>query len=818
MIHGSRRLISVPVSVTLRPNLPLRFLFRSSQFCSTVSHYDHQSPIEFGQILFRISSSRNNNNYYYNCTVDKFDHLLQQCTTVQQSKQIHAQIILFGTYGSAFLAARLVSVYSRFGLLSDALEVFRSVPIECNSGVLLWNSILRANIYHGHWEEALSLYMQMRKFGIAPDGFTLPLVLRACASTGNLVLCKNIHSHAVLLGLQFHLHVANQLVNMYGKIGRMDYARQLFDRMPCRTVLSWNTMISGFSLNYDCDGALEMFGRMESEGFEPNLVTWTSLLSAHSRCGQHEEVMRLFDSMRMRSNGSTAEAVAVVLSACANSYSLDKGKEIHGYVITSGFQDYAFVQNSLISMYGKHGDIEDAKKLFSEIKVKSLVSWNAMLSSYVETGFCDEALELFSYLENTEDNQLLGPNLISWSTLIDGLSSKGQRDESLELFRRMLHFGVMPNSITVASILSVCADLAVLGLGKEIHGHVVRSLMDKNILVGNGLVNMYTKCGSLKQGRLVFDKIGSRDVISWNTIIAGYGLHGFGRDSINTFDEMIRAGFKPDGITFVAVLSACSHSGLLNEGRGLFGRMMDEFMILPQMEHYACMVDLLGRGGLLQEASELVKTMPMVPNSCVWGALLNSCRIYGNTEVAKETASQIFSLESETSGSYMLLSNIYAACGRWDDSAEVRVLAKMKGLKKSPGHSWIEVKKKVYMFSSGSSLPPGFQEVYGVLKDLCQYMESKGYIPDKSFVLQDVDEEEKRQILYGHSEKLAIAFGHANIPPSMPIRVMKNLRVCGDCHNWTKFFSKVTTREVIVRDGRRFHHFMDGLCSCNDFW
>ncbi|KAL5973632.1 hypothetical protein ACLOJK_030286 [Asimina triloba] len=241
-----------------------------------------------------------------------------------------------------------------------------------------------------------------------------------------------------------------------------------------------------------------------------------------------------------------------------------------------------------------------------------------------------------------------------------------------------------------------------------------------------------------------------------------------------------RSWFKPDEISFVALLSACSHAGLVAEGRQLFDRMINEFMLVPQMEHYSCMVDLLGRSGLLEEASEIVKKMPMEPSTCIWGSLLNSCRLYIDTKLAEEAASRIYGLESETTGSYMLLSNTYAACGRWEDSARVRALTKMRGLKKSPGQSWIQVKKKVYVFSSGNASQPGFEAVYGMLVNLCLQMETKGYVPNYSFVLQDVGEEEKKQILYGHSEKLAIIFGHANLPPNMPIRVMKNLRICGD--------------------------------------
>ncbi|XP_058073886.1 putative pentatricopeptide repeat-containing protein At1g17630 [Magnolia sinica] len=751
--------------------------------------------------------------------LDSFDLLLRQSSTVHQSKQLHAQIIIAGLHHWSFLSARLISIYSSFNLLSDARLIFSaSVLTDRNPNLLLWNSILRANLSQGHSSEAFNLYLQMRELRVSPDGFSFPLIIRACASIRNPKLCRAVHHHVILMGFQFHLHVGNELIGMYGKIGQKGCALQVFDRMPHRSVVSWNTLISCYAMNYDCDGAFGMFERMALERVEPNPVTWTSVLSAHARCGRWEEVVGLYGEMRTRGNGATAKAVAVVLSVCADLDALEKGKEIHGYVIRIGFEDYVFVKNSLICMYGKHGQGEDARVLFSEMKMKSLVSWNALISSYAAGGLCDEAFEVFSQLEKTGEDSNVRPNVVSWSAVIGGFAWRGRVDESLELFCQMQCVGIEPNSVTIAGVLSVCAELAALGLGQEIHCHVIRGQMDANILVENGLLHMYAKCGSLRDGKLLFERMEERDLISWNSMITGYGMHGFGKDALRAFDEMVEAGIKPDGITFVALLSACSHAGLVAEGRWLFDQMTNELMLVPQMEHYACMVDLLGRAGLLQEASEFVKTMPMKPNACVWGALLNSCRIYKNTTVAEEAALRIHGIESETAGSYMLLSNIYAACGRWEDSARVRVLTKTRGLKKNPGQSWIEVKKKVFMFSAGNASQPGLEGVHGILEDLGLRMEAEGYIPDNSFVLQNVGEEEKKQILYGHSEKLAIAFGHANVPPNMPIRVMKNLRVCGDCHNWTKFFSKMTGRNVIVRDGHRFHHFMDGSCSCKDYW
>ncbi|GAB4842536.1 hypothetical protein Ancab_012510 [Ancistrocladus abbreviatus] len=800
MLHGAtKRLVST--SCYLRPSV----LSLRSRFCHSLSF-----STGYGQFIpsrFFIA---------HEGLLDYFDHLLQRSSSFQHPKQVHTQIILRGCYRSAFLAARLISIYSQFGLISDARRVFRTTPCGCKSNLLLWNSILRANLRHGNHEETVRLYIGMKNDGVVADGFTLPLVVRACASIGGPKLCTCMHSHVLQTGLQNHLHVVNELLGMYAKVGRMDIAGKLFDRMPVRSQISWNTMISGFSRSCDCVGALEMFKRMELEGFEPNIVTWTSLLSSHARCGCDGKTLELFGSMRGRGIEVNAESLAVVLSACADLAAFAEGKMIHGYVVKSGFEEL-IVTNSLICLYGKHGDIECAKNLFLEMEMKDIVSWNSLITAYAESGFCEEASEIFSQLQKFDQCITMRPNVVTWSVIIDGFASKGCGKEALEQFRRMRLANVMANSVTVSSVLSVCAGLGAPLLGRELHAHAVRALMDSNILVGNGLINMYTKCGSLKKGCLVFENMNHHDLISWNSMIAGYGMHGYGDNALETFEQMVKEGFQPDAVTFIALLSACAHAGYVAEGRKLFNKMSEVFGIQPEMEHYACMVDLLSRSGLIEEASKMVKNMPMEPNAFVWGALLNSSRVHKNAEVAEETASHIFRLDSEAAGSYMLLSNIYAARGRWEDAAKVRLSAKTNGIKKTPGHSWIEVKNKVYTFSS-AKVPKDLEEIYRILKDLTHRMESEGYKPDKSFVLQDVNEDEKKQILLGHSEKLAIAFGHAKLPPTMPIRIMKNLRVCGDCHSWTKYFSKITGREIIVRDARRFHHFLDGFCSCKDYW
>lgn len=688
--------------------------------------------------VFR-SISTIDRHYQSNELLDTFDHLIRQCASIQQCQQIHTQIHVTKTQSSSFLIGKLISTYARFGYLDDANKAFEKAPAECLSDLLIWNSILRANIKHGQCEKALRVYLWMRKVRVRPDQYTLPLVARVCASLGDSKVANNVHCHVVHMGLHRNFYVVNELMNMYGKLGNMGDARRMFNTMVVKSHMSWNIMISGYALNYDCDNAFELFCKMEMEDFGPNYVTWISLLSSHARCGRHKETLHLYNLMRRSKIGTSAEALAVVISVCADCDERDKGQVSHGDVIKRGFEKYIFVINSLISLYGKQGLVSDAKHLFSEMENRNRVSWNALISSFAECGLCDEAFAIFSQLENSNEYPVVRPDVISWSAVIGGFSSKGNAENCFKLFRRMQFSEVLANFVTIASVLSVCAELSCLRFGREIHGHVTKSLIDGNIFVGNGLINMYTKCGSLNEAYSVFVRIGNKDIITWNSMISGYKMHGHAFDALRTFELMISSGYKPDGVTFVALLSACSHVGLVKKGKKLFDQMKRVFILEPQLEHYACMIDLLGRAGLLQEASDLVNAMPMEPNAHVWGSLLNSCRMHKNTDFAKFILSRIFSLDSDTTGSYMLLSNIYAIAGRWEDSASVRVSAKTKGLKKIPGQSWIEVKKKVYMFSSGISLQTEMKDIFQTVKYLGHQIEI-GFLPEMNFKLQELDE------------------------------------------------------------------------------
>ncbi|KAL0351367.1 UNVERIFIED_CONTAM: putative pentatricopeptide repeat-containing protein [Sesamum calycinum] len=391
--------------------------------------------------------------------------------------------------------------------------------------------------------------------------------------------------------------------------------------------------------------------------------------------------MEFFALMKDRGIAATAESIAVVISVCDEMPS--KGEIVHGHVITAGFEKYIFVRNALISMYGENGAVEKAEYLFSGLKSQSVVSWNSLISAYAQSGLCDEAFSAFMRLESSHNNLTVSPNVVSWTAVINGFAASGRHKETLDLFRRMQFARVPANAVTVAGVLSVSAELSALPLGRELHAHAIRVLMDSDMLVTNGLINMYMKCGSLRTGHSIFERMVYRDITSWNIIITGYGIHGLGDRALKIFHQMVNAGVKPDEVTFVAVLSACSHSGLITEGHQLFHQMTQDFQIEPQVEHYACLVDLFGRAGLLQEASNVLKSMPMEPNAQLYVALKFIC-----------------------------------SKRRWDDSAKVRISAKTRGLRKIPGQSWIEVKKKFHSFSAGKALTSEMEELHGVLKEL----------------------------------------------------------------------------------------------------
>ncbi|KAH9326423.1 hypothetical protein KI387_006601 [Taxus chinensis] len=521
--------------------------------------------------------------------------------------------------------------------------------------------------------------------------------------------------------------------------------------------------------------ARKLFDKMSRR----NEICWNAIVAGNVQNGLFSEALTLFNHMQLADVKPNCVTVISVLPACAHLTALHQGKWIHSYIIKSGFELDVAVETGLVDMYAKCGSIEIARFLFDNMSNRNVISWNAMIAAYIQNAHAGEAMTLF--------NQMQQVNLKA-------------------------------DIVSVVSVVSACANLAALRQGKTIHGYIIKSGFQLNVVVGNSLIDMYTKCGSIENSRQMFNKMFKTDVVSWNTMISGYGMHGQGEDALMLFSQMQQTDINPDYITFICVLSACSHAGLVEKGWEYFECMSRDYCITPKEQHYACMVDLLGRAGCLDEAEDFIKKMPYGPGASVWGALLGACKIHHNIHLGEHVAKQLFHLEPDKAGYYVLLSNIYAASGRWDDVSKIRTLMKDRGIKKMPGCSLIEVNNKIHTFVVGDESHPQSEQIYAMLKTLAREMEDAGYVPGTNFVLHDVEEEVKENLLYSHSEKLAIAFGLISSSPGMPIRITKNLRVCGDCHNATKFIAKIVKREIIVRDANRFHHFKDGSCSCGDYW
>eukprot|EP01018_Ginkgo_biloba_P022393 Gb_37554 [translate_table: standard] len=776
---------------------------------------------------------------------ETYASLLQACANkkaLTEGKQVHTHMLRTQIQVNAFLASNLVSMYAKCGNLGEARRVFDKIS---KRNALLWNGMIRGYAMHGYCEEALAIYYQMQQAGVQPDSFTFPCVLKACAGLESLQEGKDVHDTIIRAGFESVVSVGNAIVSMYAKCGSVNDARHLFDRMSQRDLVSWNTIIAVYAQNGHSYEALKLFSQMQFEGVKPDTVT-----------------------------------VSSVLPACTQLAVLKNGKEIHDYVIRSGYDLDVAVANSLVAMYARCRSIENARQVFDKMSEKSTVSWNAMIAGYAQTGHSAKAIilfyqmqraglkpdrvtiasvlrpcahlaalkqgkELHNYIVKSEFNshvvvdsalvdmyakcgclenaqrvfdKMCQRDVVSWTAMIAGCAENGYGDQALKLFHQMQLSGLKPDPITIASVLPACAHVAALQQGKEIHGYIMRNGLESNDFVVTALVDMYSKCGSIENARQVFDKIFQRDVTLWTAMIAGYAMHGHGEDALTLFHQMQQASMKPDYITFIAVLSACNHAGLVDEGWQYFDCMNRDYKMQPSLEHYACMVDLLGRAGRLDDAHDFIKNMPVKPNVSVWGALLGACRTHSNIELGEHVAKHLFELEPENTGNYVLLSNIYAARGRWDEVEKVRNMMKDRGIRKKPGCSWIEIKNRVHAFFVGNRSHPQMETICATLENLAGQMEAAGYVPDRNFVLHDVEDEEKENMLYSHSEKLAIAFGLINTYPGTPLRITKNLRVCGDCHIATKFISKISRREIIVRDANRFHYFKDGLCSCRDYW
>ncbi|KAK7284466.1 hypothetical protein RJT34_19212 [Clitoria ternatea] len=680
-------------------------------------------------------------------TYSNVNYLLSNITELnlknrKHASQIHSQIITTNNTSLSNIN-NLLLLYSKCASLHHTLLFFTTTP-RASTNILTWTTFLTQLSHFNKPFPALTFFNRMRRTGIYPNQFTFSAILPACAHAALLFHGQQIHALIHKHGFQTDTFVATALLDMYAKCSSMSYAQKVFDEMPHRNLVSWNSMIVGFLKNKMYVRSIRVFREVLSEtSLGPDQVSFSS-----------------------------------VLSACAGLGDSGFGRQVHGSVVKRGLLALVYVKNSLLDMYCKCRLFRDASELFYAAGDRDVVTWNVMIMGCAHS-------------ENFE--------------------------QAFSFFQVMIREGEVPDEASYSSVVHASASIAALTPGTLIHGHVLKIGHVKNACVSSSLVTMYGKCGNLLDAYQVFRETKGGNVVCWTAMIAVFHQHGCANEAIELFEEMLKEEVVPEYITFVSVLSACSHTGHVDDGFKYFNSMADIHNIEPGLEHYACMVDLLGRVGRLDEAWKFIESMPIEPDSSVWGALLGACGKYGNVEMGREVAERLFKLEPDNPGNYALLSNIYRRNGMLEKADEVRQLMGINGVRKEAGCSWIDVKNRTFVFTVNDRSHSRTEEIYEMLRKLKELIEKRGYVAETQFATNSVEGSEE-QSLWCHSEKLALAFGLLVLPPGSPLRIKKNLRTCGDCHTVIKFASQIFQREIIVRDINRFHRFINGSCSCRDYW
>ncbi|XWS52523.1 hypothetical protein CRYUN_Cryun11dG0078000 [Craigia yunnanensis] len=585
--------------------------------------------------------------------------------SLELGNQIHQMAIKFSYSNDLFIVNALINMYAEIGSLKSACKLFDVTPTR---DVALWNSMISAFVDYSYNEEATSLFIKMRTKGNKEDERTIVIMFSLCAeSADGLKKGKSLHAYASKSGMRMDINLGNAMLNMYAEQNCINSVKKVFSEMSNVDVISFNTLILALARNNLGSEAWEVFGIMRESDVKPNSYTIIS-----------------------------------TLAACKDETCLNIGRSLHGFVIKQGIEVNVPLNTALTDMYINCGDEATARNLFESCPSRDLISWNALIATYVKNNQAHDAFLIFS---------------------------------------RMIS-EVEPNSVTIINILSSCTHLAHLPQGQCLHAYMIRreSSLGNNLSLENAFITMYARCGSMRNAEKLFKTLPRRNIISWNAIITGYGMHGRGYDAVLAFSQMLEDGFQPNEVTFISILSACSHSGMMEEGLRLFYSMIQDFNITPQLAHYGCVVDLLGRAGNLDKARGFIESMPIKPDASVWRALLSAYRDHCYNKEAKAIFEKIVELEPRNPGNYVLLCNVYAAAGLWSEVRQMRTCLREKGLRKPPGISWIVVRSQIHSFAAGDRSHPMADKIYANLNSLLHSMKELGYVPDLHWILHVVEE------------------------------------------------------------------------------
>ncbi|KAK6277702.1 hypothetical protein POUND7_018025 [Theobroma cacao] len=621
--------------------------------------------------------------------------------------------------------------------------------------VVAWTTLMTGYVHNDQPDAAIYVFQQMLEFGSYPTNYTLGSALTACSALNFLDLGKQIHAYSIKYQIDHDTSVGNSLCCLYSKCASLNSAIKAFQKIGRRNVISWTIIVSACGDNARAAKGLRFFTEMLAENVEPNEFTLTS-----------------------------------ALSMCCTMQSLRVGAQVHCLSIKLGYGSNLRIKNSIMYLYLKCGWFREAQQLFNGTEDMSLVTMNSMIAGY------GEMMDLAK----------------------DDLSAYHNGTEALNIFSKLNNSGFKPDLFTFSSVLTICSKMMALEQGEQIHAQTLKTGYLSDVIVGTALVNMYNKCGSIERASRAFLEMSARTLISWTSMINAFTQNGQTQQALQLFEDMRLVGVRPNQVTFVGVLSACGHAGMVDEAFGYLEMMQKDYKIRPVMDHYACLIDMFVRLGRLAEAFDLIRKMDFQPNEFIWSLLLAGCKRHGKTELGFYAAEKLLELKPKDAETYLLLLNMYKSAERWEDVSTVRALMEEKRLEKLMDWSWISTKDKVYAFKSDERQTYG-TEMHELLDELLDKAKSLlGYESLESIDLIDEENEEKTfSSTVQHSEKLAAAFGLLNIADAAPIRIIKNISMCRGCHNFMKAISSLNARKIIVRDRKQLHKFVNGQCSCGDY-
>ncbi|CAL9008611.1 unnamed protein product [Prunus brigantina] len=578
--------------------------------------------------------------------------------SLTQIKELHAHLIRTQLHKDPSSVSEVIRYYALSPLfLEKALLVFNQIE---QPTLLIWNHMIRGLSQSGQFSEAIHVYNRMYRQGLAGNHLTFIFIFKACARAPDIVHGQTVHAHALKLGFEPYLFVSNALIHMYASCGYLGFAQKVFDGMRERDLVSWNSLICGYS-----------------------------------QCNRFENVLGLFKAMQAANVRADAVTMMKVILACNYLGEWEIADSMVNYVEENHVDIDVYLGNTMIDMYGRRGLVNLAREVFDRMHERNIVSWNSMIKGYAKAGNFVNARKLF--------NEMPKRNVVSWTSMITGYSQANQHAEAVSLFEEMMGANVRADEITVASVLSACAHVGSLDVGEAVHRYIRKHGVKADIYVGNALIDMYCKCGVAEKALEVFQWMEEKDSVSWTSVISGLAVNGFADSALELFSRMLREGIRPTHGTFVGILLACAHAGLVGKGLEYFESMEKIHELMPEMKHYGCVVDLLSRSGEVDKAYEFIQNMPIVPDVVVWRILLSACKVHGNVALAEVVTNKLLELDPSNSGNYVLSSNAYAASDRWEDVIRIRELMDESNVQKPFGRSSIEINGKL----SNNSQEPG---------------------------------------------------------------------------------------------------------------